>query len=444
MSLVTDMVVRVHFDDETSLDITAPMIRSFTMLSELDDSLQKLVGNISANELTLTVANRGSILSPTNEESPYYGLIKEDIKIEVINGESKLGVYYVKDWKPNNTATLQTVSIRAVDRLQSVLNSPVGLVGINSLVPLGDYIKLVFQSVGIPETDLDIDPTLSQVLDYTIASGVKLASLLNDLSLCGFCYIYVNNEGKIVVRSRDITGDPVHIIRGDGSTPGNMTSVSPAQSMLSTGNVLRLSYSTPTPSEVKELTKLKGVVVQPGDFPIENYQVNGGNLFEFDHVRVESAQGVTVEDVSFTRTDVSLLLNNPSYEEATCDLWYYGRTVDLSNTYIERVNSELVAKNGRKELTLKCPLVQNRYTAEGLIEKFWTLFNLDVPYLQTRVRSEGFIFNLGDICNVVDESRKLDFKGYIHSINYEWRMGDLVISQLGLKAIPYEDVEDEE
>lgn len=432
MSLVEDVVVRVTFKDDSTLDLTAEnYLHKFSLMLELDTSRQALTGGVSANELNLVLNNSSGVFSLTNQESPYYGLIEEDIKLEVFVAGEPQGVFYVKNWDAPSTATRKVATIRAVDRLQSVLNSPVSLLPVNRYIMLKDYLKLVFLSVGFSEEDLDISEDLTEVLNYTVVSGASLSSVLNDIALSGHCYIYVGKDNKIHAVSKDIRGE----VRHSFSDSVGIVSINPAKSLLSGGNTLSVGYYTTSLGEVTEVLAIKGVTLPVGESTLANYEVKNANLFEIDSVKLTSDKNVRLLGVTWTQSTVSITVENAEEEESTCDIFVYGRQLDLSSSYVLRQDYDLVQRNGRKDIKLESTLLQTKSSADALADKLWSLVTQPIPYIDAKLFINHFSLDLCEVVKFESERLNLNYTGYIHSLTFEWRGGDAVTVNVGVKPL---------
>jgi hypothetical protein len=438
MSLVNDFYLKLTFKNDTTVNLTATnRLVGFSMLLEMDNSGEWFKGSISANELNFGLENTDSQFMNTNSLSPYVGLLEENVKVEVFEGLVRLGTFYIKEWITPNTSAKKVASVRAVDRLQSVINSPVDLLGMNSNIMLKDYIKKIFLNLGFLESDLLIDQSLTQMLNYTVIGGTKLSNVLNDISLSGDCYFYMNKDDKLVVISKVVTGIPTRTITDTAEVgiKATLYDVTPSKSMMASANLLNLGYTNLTLSPVKQLASIRDYMSKVGISKTDPFKVENGNMYEVDHVRVESEFDVEVTDVTPTQNTFVLDINNPHTVPVSTDITLFGKTIDLINTYIERQDDLLVQKYGRKEMKLECKLIQDMESASALADKLWTRINIPVPYLVGRLHEPNFNYNLGEISEVKALTVNLSFIGYIHSLKYNWAGGEAVRIEIGIKGI---------
>ena len=125
----------IYFSSSNILEITRDnyLITSSALEEAHSRSGSVPFGGVTSNELSLELLNEGGIFSPTNNKSPYYGLMKKGIKIElfirpVVESENEdeqyewdpLGVYYITDWQAKVTGMIATIV--ANDKLYKAFN----------------------------------------------------------------------------------------------------------------------------------------------------------------------------------------------------------------------------------------------------------------------------------------------------------------------------------
>jgi hypothetical protein len=434
MSLVDDIVVKMVFDDATSIDITARnYLMGYNTLLEMDTSNEALTGSISANELNISLFNDEGLFTPSNPNSPYFNKMGYGVKLVVTNGGLKVGTFYVTKWDAPNKPSSKRVSITAVDRLQGVLNNPVSITVLERDVMVKDYLTRLLTSVGVLTEDLVIDQTLTQVLAYTIVEGKKLSEILNSISNSADCYIYTNADDKIVARSKEVTGVSMHEISG----ASNLYSFNPAKSVLQSSNTLVLNYTNPSMSDVKELISMKGKDVAVGSQEFTNLKVTDGNIYDIDSVKALATNKISVSSLACTHTSIDFSIDVLFAEKI--DISVFGRTIVLNDRTFILKDDLLIAKQGRSELSIDCRLVQDDNTASVLANKIWSRVNLDTPFILANTIDSDLIYNLGDIVNVVSQSANLTYLGYAHSIKSTWNGGDGIRVEIGIKALSAQD-----
>jgi len=431
MSLVDNIIIRVNFDDITYLDISAASegkLLSFEFSYELDDDISKLIANISANEVRFSISNNDKILSPDNVSSPYYGLIKEGMKIEIFNNSISFGTYYVTTWASNNSLYNNSVKVVATDRLQRVLNSPVNLLVMDNSIALDSYITKIFESVGIASTDLDIDSSFTDIIDFSIIKGSNLSSILNDLCVAFDMYIYVNLLNYIVITTKDIVGAADYTL----STADRITSINNGLSLAHSANSLKVTYNNLSISNIQALLTMADYGVPNGVSQLADNKMSS-NVFSIDSVVCNSSGGVEITDFDATQGKINFTLSNSSGGVSLTDIIVYGKTINSSESYLIEQDIVNIADRGRKEINVNSFMLQDSARAESLLDILWARLNTQLPYIKLNESIVEFKYNLRDICQVNSTVLGLSFLGYVHSVTYTWVAGDSVKAQLGLK-----------
>lgn len=441
--LTDDLLVKIIFNDDSELDIKAkedelnPAVKadlsSFSIIMELDDQVDSVVGRVSSNELFFVLNNQSGDYSPSNTTSPLAGKIKEGVKVVVTNGLQPLGTYYVSDWFAPLSVSKRNAEIRCEDKLQRLLNNLVDTLDILSGLPLNVFIEEVFQRVGLVPADYNVDPSLTQVLDYGVVSGLKLSELLRDITKAGNCYIYVGLDDIVYVKSKDITGAVVHNFSDDVTQSSNtILRLNSGKSVIHSYNSLAVNYVTADVSEVINVLNISNIGVPSGVSVLSDYKTIG-NVFEIDRVKVSASDNILVTGINATQGKISLDVNNLSLTSEFCTVDVFGKVIKTSESKVVKQDTVNIARNGVKDLTIKSKLIQSESQAVALADKYWTLINLDVPYIECMSHDSTFPYLLGDICQVVSNAVDYNYKGYIHTVRYDWVGGDALRNSLKIK-----------
>lgn len=427
-----DLKVKIKLDDTPTfytLDATEQgLIKSFTLKQELDSDITTLIAPISANELKLTCINANGIFTASNTTSPLYGKLQDGVELQVYDNTTRIGTLYLTDYQSPTSSLTSTTSLRAVDRLQNVLNRPVDIEQIHNDLTMTEYLTLVFQSVGFALEDIVIDTALSEILlNYTVINGKKLSEILADCMIAADSYCYISRTNKVIVKKRAITGVAVKHFTG-----GNITKIDIPKSMLQQANTLKVGYIATKLSEVGKLLDLKGVKVEQGITNIDNYKTEKDNLFELDNIKILSSSGVYAEEVSCTQSTVSMSLSSTAIEEV--DIEVYGKTVEKVESFVKQQDTARVQEVGEKSIEVKSGLIQDKTYADSLLNTLWQRVQEPIPYITISTKVQGFEFDLCYIVDAIEPTRaKIDYLGYIHSLIWTWYGGNALSVEVGIK-----------
>lgn len=421
--------IRIGEDDYFTLDATEQgLIKSFSLKQELDSDISTLIAPTSANELKLTCINAQGIFTASNTSSPLYNKLVDGTELLVFDNNTRIGTFYLTDYQSPTSSSTSTTSLRAVDRLQSVLNRSVDIEQIHNDLTMKDYLILVFQAVGFSLEDIVIDEDLEGiVLNYTVINGKKLSEILADCMIAADSYCYISRTNKVIIKQRDIRGVAVKHFNG-----GNITKIDIPKSMLNTANTLKVGYIATKLSEVEKILDLKNVEVKQGITEINNYKTEKDNLYELDNVKVSSNSGVYAEDVSCTQSTVSMSLNSSVEEEV--DIEVYGKTIQKSEAFVKQQDEVRVHEVGEKSIEVKSGLIQDKTYADGLLTTLWQRVQEPIPYITVSTKTQSFEFDLCYIVDVIEPIRaKINYLGYIHSLNWTWHGGNALSVEVGIK-----------
>ena len=428
--LIEDISIELYLRDG-SVEVVSSRDRlvSFNVIYELDSELEGVVGQISANELNISLLNTDSRYSVHNEASELYGLIGAGVVIKVKDKGVDRGTFIVNEWSSPRGGS-NVANIRATDRLQSVLNSDVKVLDIDKNIILYDYLKSVLLNVGIGVEDIVIDESLkSKSVKFTITEGLKLSSLLNDIALSYDLYIYVDECNKVVVRSKGISGEAVHTL----SDSVNVYALNTLEEEGCAYNKLNINYKMPYLGNVVEVLNVKELSVPIGISDSEWLQIEDSNLYDVDNVRVDSKCNIDIEGVRYNKCGVQLTFNNAENSDKLVDVIVRGRRVEVVDV-VESISDDVsIDSSGVITLDVDVSFIQSKEGAVILRDKLWGRLRSKYPYIRLNILSNMFAYNLCDICYADIPSESMTYKGYIHSIRYDWSGGNVLRCEVGLK-----------
>lgn len=409
-------------------------IKGFSLLYEVDADIEKIYSAISANELNLTLINKGSVFSLENTESPLYGILKNGAELEVFETLSSepisRGKFYIVDYDAPLNAMSSTFSIRAVDKLQSILNKDVSLEQVSSSLSMYDYFLRIFLSLGVLSEDLLIDEDLKSIfLNFSIFNGKKMAEILNSCCKASDCMIFVDSMGRINIKQKMMVGTPVKHF-----TTSNIISLDISKSLTYDYNTLKLGYVAATISENIEL--LKSTMPCPaGEYRFSDLEMNKANVYDIDNVMVRGSCDVEIIGCAYSQKLFTLDVNNLGTEEINLDVVVTGRTIETTTAYITTKNEADITLNGDKALDITSESIQDSTYAKTLSAIYWDRLNERIPYITLKTRSNSLQFMPCMIVDVKEPVKaKLDYLGYIHSVKYEWNGGDAFSVEVGIKT----------
>jgi len=201
---------------------------SLRLLEEREASQGSLpVGNISANEISLSLNNESKKFDIDNEQSPLKNLLKPNRRIQVwlgteIGGDMEwvpLGRFWSLDWDSPDDSLEATVTAR--DRMELLRKGTYQTSQVQQNKTLYELAEDVLQDAGLTSDQYIIDTELQNIIiPYAWFDPVSHREALRRIAEAGLAAAFQNRDGKIQVESFLITGDePVLEITEDDYFP---------------------------------------------------------------------------------------------------------------------------------------------------------------------------------------------------------------------------------
>lgn len=439
MGLVNSLKVRIHFNDSLYLDVfsnSTSYLLDLDIKSEFDNSPEFLIGELSSNLINIKLLNENDLFNPMNTESPYSEFIKEGIKLEVFSGVEPEGTFYVSSWQTPSVFGTRAILITGVDRLQSLLNTPVNLLEFDSSSSVKVILEKILDSLGITSSEYDISADLDMILNYVVVRGANLSSVLNDISKAADCYIYVSKDNKIVAKPKNIVGAYLekYSTDSDDTITNNGTVLDLNQFFGSTINCnrLKVNYTLVEPSGTSQLKVIKLDLV-PGLNDFTAISIDS-TIYDIDNIIINNDCIITNLKLMQSTMDISIL--NNTINNISVDVILYGRTLTMTDSFVIKDDVDDIVSRGLNELVVTSSLIQSKEYASELVDILWARSSYSVPYIKFNLHltnQSDLQRDLGDILNIVSPSGKVDFIGYIHSMHTFWVNGDTLKIEIVLK-----------
>ncbi|MFA6870380.1 MAG: hypothetical protein WCQ63_05320, partial [Methanomethylophilus sp.] len=173
---------------------------SFNLLEELGkDAESNPIGDVSANELDIKLFNDNGIFSPSNTNSPYYGLMKAGVKVvaKMRASESSdwddLGTFYVNDWCAEVTG-LQA-SVTCYDKMHDVISSPIPVLPVTKNILYKDAFIAFLDALGVHH---NVDTNIAGAMSWWYALP-KSADTLKNLSSASMSAVFCDRHDTVRV-----------------------------------------------------------------------------------------------------------------------------------------------------------------------------------------------------------------------------------------------------
>ena len=195
------------------------MLESIHILEEIGYATGSVpLGNISSNEVDITISNADRRFDLDNENSTIHGFVKRNRKVRVwlgaeVNGEvewAPMGTYWTTSWDIRDDSL--SVTLTARDRLEllrlTFMRAPI--FQNKSLYYLFDY---VLRYAGLTVEEFELDPALEDVtIPYAWLDNITHRDALARLARCGVVQVYCTRDGVIRVnKDLDAPAETSHV-----------------------------------------------------------------------------------------------------------------------------------------------------------------------------------------------------------------------------------------
>lgn len=216
INLATKMVLRItkwnkpnccakilEFFSSIKMTYDSHDIVSINIVEESETQGGLPFGSISANELSLKLNNIDSIHSPSNRNSPLYGLIKKNRKIKVWIGLKyetytewrQMGVFWSGDWKASSNSVYVETTCRDLLQLMTETDFKTEIIENTNLYNLAE---LVLNDYGLSSDMYKIDTSLQQfIIPYAWFDKTTHREALRQIAEASVSRVYADREGKI-------------------------------------------------------------------------------------------------------------------------------------------------------------------------------------------------------------------------------------------------------
>jgi len=180
------------------------------LLEERETSTGSLpVGNISANEITIRLANEDRKFDIRNPSSQLSGLLKPNRRIQVWLGSEgewvPLGTFWSLDWDAPDDQLEAVTTAR--DRLERLRQTMYQSGSVQQNVSLHALVEQVLRDAGLRPGEYWIDPALqSIVIPWAYLAPTSHREALRTIAEAGLAVVYADRDG--VVRIESMSGTP--------------------------------------------------------------------------------------------------------------------------------------------------------------------------------------------------------------------------------------------
>lgn len=412
--------VNMYINGEASDPVTvtrSDFLIDASVLEEASASSDSLIGNITANELSLTLLNEDRLFTPTNAQSKYYGKMVKGVKLEVfctpllmsdedietLDDEAwdPLGVFYVSEW----TAAVNslTASITAYDSIERVINENAPQLPIAYNVLHTDFIKQILNSIMY---DVSVDTCSDKPISFAYV-GDSTKDTLNDICAASLYNLFCNHTGDIVYSNLM----KQRLLRAVLTDENQIISVDAESTINATYDGVSVSYKNTQVSNVIELLNIKDVQAPVGVSQLAEATLSSQPMIALSHALVTGDDHVHVSGVNGTLRTAALSLTNITENNKKVSVSLFGRVLESSES--------TTGISGTDPISVSSPYIQSAEQAKGVVDKLSRFTRGTMPCITAVIRGNAKL-QIGDKIRLSSTQYNLDYTGIIIRQEYKY------------------------
>ena len=404
-----DVQLKIYFDEEPLIVDKENYLISFDLLEELSSDGSTPFGSISSNELDFSLFNSDDMFTPTNEEGPYYGKIETNTKVEILVREElsdtdwiQLGTFYVYDWECNQSNSC--VSVTCNDKMQQLMKLPMPIYMVKQNISVGQFLSELFEKVGLKTDEYNIDVNLSkQMLKYAYPLYGNLGLTLADIAMTQLCYIYVDRNEILQVKSIKTINNSVTTFSDDNQ----ILECKVKQTLLQEHSTVIVTYCNKSITDNVQMIELNEQNVNPGENEFSNIIIEKGPMFLPAHCLCEGSQDAYVSAISYTPWDISLNINNTHNKEQEIKIYIYGSVINTdAKAYITGTIENLVYRMGELPLEINGEYLDSEEHAKMVRDIMVKYISNPTPIIEMHTRGNPGV-TVGDVISIENTTNKI-------------------------------------
>lgn len=435
-SLQRSISAKVYLEiGKEMVDITETLV-SFS----IDESVSQgslPYGQITYNQLSITVDNLDKRYMLNNSQSPYYGklisLKRIRIEYQIEYEEEKyytiaLGDYYVDSWKA--TTDSSTATVTAFDILYKYGSNPLRKSKIYKQISVTKAFQLLFEENGITTKEYAISPGLSTILDFWWSEGETLADSLQALAEIAGANVFCDKNGMIRVKPIWDSTPKVMDLKDEDVIINTKAEPNYKEAY----SIVDIKYKAYNELKIEEIYKSdSNIEISAGSTVTKEFKCSSNNILDILAVTVSNTSYITVLSFECINDICRVKLFNTLNKLASFSISIIGRRIDaVDKEYIS--DNECDANNTlsmdtnyilhEREVTRLAAQLKNLY--RGNI----TSITLDIRALPHLELYDRVMLN-SDYVGIYDEF-------YVTALSYDFSeglMGTVTLSA-SIKAVP--------
>lgn len=350
---------RVCLDDDDLEDMQ--------ILEEATSQSGVPLGNVTSNELNVSIRNDHRWLTPSNEDSPFKYDLKPGVRLypyiglELLPNQFEfvpMGKFISSDW----TMPEQSVfaSITGYDMLYELAQQPTPKVPVVTNTTIKGLLETIFFAYGLSPSDFVIDDTLTQPIQMGWLPRGNLFDALGTISEAGNCAITTDRYNRIIVKSNFQEPEPIAEITSDK----DVFELTNPHSYMSVYSGVKVGYKMPVASEIKQVLSATGLEVQAGVTTLKNIPFSQGPVIRLEYYRIKQNSNIKILSIVNDAWTCDIVVQNLSSSPKKIDIEAYGLTVETLDVEFTLTDSKAANMIGKRIYEVNNPLIQSDNVAK--------------------------------------------------------------------------------
>lgn len=403
------VMYKIYFPAVSALEVTREnYLMSSTGLDELYKASNSPYGDITSNEITITLYNDSGMFNPSNTDGQYYGLIKNGVRIEAfvrpdeVDEWDKLGTYFVTEWYTSSDG--MSAYITANDKLHSVINGSVPSMPVYRKVPVVDFLNDYFGYFNLTVT---VDEYLEDVIiPYVYTSEhtdnkAFLTDLMKGINADCFC----DHDGNVRILSKVSKRD----LRATLTDNDQIISIMIKQSTTTSYDSSTVTYNKCQESAEQTLVEITELPLEPGVNSTGKLTLSKHPVLCIKSLKTVGSSSAKI--TSFKATAKDFVGSVQSTDVVSVDF-------SVKGTLLEKVAMTL-GESGDAPLEIKSEFIQEEDRARTIKNYADAYISTHTPTLELTIRGNPKL-QLGDKVLVSSSKYKIEYTGIIFKASYEY------------------------
>ena len=424
--------VEFYFDgeEEDPIVFASDDISDIDILEEIQTEGSTPLGTIASNELIITLKNEDNRFLAANIESPFYGKIRQSIKVIPYYGIKladggfeyiKMGEYYVTEWEADSGSPNSMVICN--DKLFKVGEMDIPLIPTAENITARQMFITLFKALGLSSEEYDVDVVLSQIQiliayfpDGKAREGLaKMAEAFN-------CNVTVTRNGVIKVSSNESIADEPIVEYTDEKMIFTTNMPQKFSNVFSKINVATNQHII---KDTQSGLSAKYVPVSATGRKLDNLKFGASPSAYVEYIKIEKSTHLEVKSINIGTWGVNLELENLVGTEKQTDVEIFTHPMDIAKDEVEITNEGAYNLIGDKKYPINNYLIQKREDALSHAEKVAPLVTDPAGYVKITTRGDPSM-ELNDVVKATDNANKLGSLNIVpirHQLRYDSGLG---------------------